>query len=104
MNRTINLPNHYGAEDRFVLKEEYGGLGIYQRKTPRGFLVYQHYLITNGNFTVEFPSYSNMFIEDMYDFIDEYNRRGTISTKLIMQSPHRYVQHSIGGDYINKIA
>ena len=104
MNRIIKLPNHYGTEDKFILREEYGGLGIYQHKTPSGYFTHQHYLISNGNFTIEFPSYSNMCIEEMYDFIDEYNKTGTISTKLIMQSPHRYVQHNVGGKFKNKIA
>ena len=103
MQRIIKLSNHYGTEDKFILRKEYEGFGIYQYKTPSGYFTHQHYLISNGNFTVEFPSYSNMCIEEMYDFIDEYNETGTISTKLIKQCAHRYVQHNVGGEHIGKL-
>ena len=102
MRRVIKLPNHYGTEDKFILIEEYSGLGIYQHKTPSGYFTHQHYLISDGNFTVEFPSYSNMCKEEMYDFIDEYNETETMSTKLIKQAAQRYVQHN-SGDYLDQI-
>ena len=104
MQRVIKLSNHYGTEDKFIFIKEYEGLGIYQHKTPSGYFTHQHYLISDGNFTVEFPSYSNICMEEIYDFIDEYNETGTISTKLIIQCAHRYVQHNVGGDYLQKIA
>lgn len=44
-----------------------------------------------------------MCIEEMYDFIDEYNETNTMSTKLIKQCDHRYVQHNVGGKHVGKL-
>ena len=46
MNRIIKIPNVYGTENKYVLRDEYNGFGFYQEKCPTGYFINQSYLIS----------------------------------------------------------
>lgn len=62
--------------DKYVLREEYEGFGIYQRKTPTGYYVNQDWLVYNGKIGFQCEPYNNFCKEDLKDYIDYYNENG----------------------------
>ena len=84
MKRIINIGNVYNTTTKYVLQKEYEGFGIYQHKTPNGWLVHQDWLISNNTgaeLVVE--SYNNICEEELLDMIDSYNKNGKFGVKAV---------------------
>ena len=85
MKRVITIKNVYGTNDKYVLRDEYEGFGIYQEKTPSGFFVHQNWLISNNeNAELVIESYNNLCKEEVLDIIDNYNETHRFGVKAIM--------------------
>ena len=75
MQRVVYVPDSLN-NNKYVLKDEYEGFGIYQRKTPNGWLVSQDWLVYNGKIGFICQSYNNYCKEELLDLIDVYNIKG----------------------------
>ena len=85
MKRTIKIKNVYGKEDKYVLRDEYEGFGIYEEMTPSGYLVHQSWLISNNdNAELVMESYNNLCKEEVMDIIDTYKETGKYGVKALM--------------------
>lgn len=84
MKRVIYLPDDLN-NNKYVLKEEYEGHGIYQHKCPAGWLVHQDWAIVreSDGFTIMIPSYNDMCKEEVLDAIDYYNDDKKYGIKVI---------------------
>ena len=95
MKRVEYIPNHYKTTDKYVLKEEYNGFGIYEEVCPTGFRVHQSYLIKNDKWCIVCPSYNNLCIEEIYDAVDSYNDSCGFGLKAL-KTDYGYVIHPQG--------
>lgn len=85
MKRIITINNRYGEHDKYVLRDEYEGFGIYQEKTPSGFPVHQSWLISNNkDAELVIESYNNLCKEEVLDIIDHYNETHKFGVKAVM--------------------
>lgn len=85
MKRIVKIKNSYGSEDKYILREEYNGFGVYQHKTPSGFFVHQDWLISNNDKAeLVIQSYNNLCKEELLDIIDNYNKIGRFGVKALM--------------------
>ena len=85
MKRVITINNRYGMYDKFVLRDEYEGFGIYQEKTPSGLFVHQSWLISNNkNAELVIESYNNLCKEEVLDIIDNYKATYRFGVKAVM--------------------
>ena len=85
MKRIITINNRYGEHDKYVLRDEYEGFGIYQEKTPSGFFVHQSWLISNNaNAELVIESYNSLCKEELLDIIDNYNEKHRFGVKAVM--------------------
>ena len=74
MKRIIYINNTYGTTNKYILKEEYAGFGIYQHKTPNGYFVHQDWLISNNkDAELVIEPYNNICKEELLDMVDNYN-------------------------------
>lgn len=95
MNRIIKIKNVYGTENKYILTSEYEGFGIYQHKTPTGFLVHQDWLISNNeNVELVIESYNNICKEELLDMIDNYNENGKFGVKAVMHCGSLHMHNS----------
>lgn len=76
MQRVVYVPDSLN-NNKYVLREEYNGFGVYQRKTPTGYFVSQDWLVYNGKVGAISESYNRMCKEEMLDLIDTYNEKGS---------------------------
>lgn len=96
MERVIKVANMYGTYNKYILREEYNGFGIYQEKTPNGFFVHQDWLISNGkNAELVIQSYNNLCKEEVLDIIDHYKKTGKFGVKAV-ESCGALHMHSCG--------
>ena len=100
MTRLIKVKALYDDELEYVLKKEYEGFGIYQRKCPSGYFVHQDYMIANNNIIIQCQSYNNIIIEELLDAIDNYNSDGFFGLKVFMRDNHYYYIHPNGNTFI----
>ena len=85
MKRIITIKNVYGTSDKYVLRDEYEGFGIYEEKTPSGYFVHQNWLISNNdNAELVIESYNNLCKEEVLDIIDAYNEKHRFGVKAVM--------------------
>lgn len=85
MNRIIKVANRYGTDDKYVLRQEYNGFGIYQEKTPSGFFTHQSWLISdNEKAELVIQSYNHLCKEELLDIIDHYKATGKFGVKAVM--------------------
>ena len=85
MKRVITIKNTYGEYDKYVLKDEYEGFGIYEEKTPSGYFVHQSWLISNNEGAeLVIESYNNLCKEELLDIIDNYNEKRRFGVKALM--------------------
>lgn len=85
MKRIININNDYGTTNKYVLREEYEGFGIYQHKTPRGYFMHQSWLISNNeNAELVVGTYNHMCEEELLDIVDNYNEKGKFGVKAVV--------------------
>ena len=85
MKRIITINNRYGEYDKFVLRDEYEGFGIYQEKCPTGYFVSQSWLISNNEgVELVIESYNNLCKEELLDIIDNYNKTHRFGVKALM--------------------
>lgn len=96
MNRIIKIPNAYGTEDKYVLRDEYNGFGFYQEKCPTGYFVNQSYLIANEKIKIICESYNNMCKEELLDAIDNYTNTGKFELKVFSYGVGFYRIHPSG--------
>lgn len=85
MKRVIRIINVYGTDDKYVLRDEYDGFGIYQEMTPNGYFVHQDWLISNNkNAEIVIKSYNNLCKEELLDIIDNYNKTNKFGVKAVV--------------------
>lgn len=85
MKRVITIKNSYGEHDKYVLRDEYEGFGVYQEKCPTGYFVSQSWLISNNdNAELVIESYNNLCKEEVLDIIDNYNETQRFGVKALM--------------------
>ena len=102
MKRIVYVPNSYGLSNKkYVLREEYGGFGIYQEKCPAGYFVCQSWLVYNGNIGYISESYNNRCKEELLDSIDKYNETGKFGLHGFMakKEDNIYGEHSNNRSY-----
>lgn len=84
MKRIITVNNVYGTGDKYVLRDEYEGFGIYQEKVPTGYFVNQSWLISNNEGAeLVINSYNNICKEEVLDIIDHYNETYRFGVKAL---------------------
>lgn len=97
MKRLVKLSDdRLGNKMLYVLKEEYQGFGLYQRKSPNSYLIHQDYMITNDNITIQCQSYNEIIKEELLDAIDNYNNNGNFELKVFKRSENLYYVHPNG--------
>ncbi len=96
MNRVVYVDTQLQRE-KFILKKEYNGFGLYEEKCPTGYFVHQSWLITNGDVTLKCDSYMNYCYEEMLDLIDNYIEQGSFGVKGFKRNP--WLVHN-GGDCV----
>lgn len=85
MKRVITIQNVYGTGDKFVLRDEYEGFGIYQEKVPTGYFVNQSWLISNNKGAeLVIESFNSLCKEEVLDLIDNYNETRRFGVKALM--------------------
>lgn len=95
MKRVVNIANTYGTNDKYVLRDEYNGFGIYQRKTPSGFFVNQTWLISdNKNAELVIDSYNNLCKEEVLDIIDNFNQTNKFGVKAVIYCGSLHMHNS----------
>ncbi len=75
MQRVVYVPDSLN-NNKYILRDEYGGFGIYQRKCPAGYFVHQDWLVYNGRIGFICQPYNNYCKEELLDLIDFYNKNG----------------------------
>lgn len=90
MRRTIVL-----GDTKYVLRREYEGFGIYQKRTPSGYFENQSWLVYNGNIGYVSQSFNSRCMEELMDSIDEYNEFGEFGLEgyIISYPQHIYCEH-----------
>ena len=68
-------------KNKYVLKKEYGGFGIYQNMTPSGYLVHKSWAIANGDKILVINSFNNRCLYEILSLIDNYNESGLFGIK-----------------------
>ena len=97
MKRVLyDIVSLYGTKDKYVLKEEYDGFGIYEEMTPSGYFVHQSWLIAGKDITIIVPSYMNYCKEELLDCIDSYNEAKKFCIKATDQGKGLYIAHPSG--------
>ena len=95
MKRVINIANVYGTGDKYVLRDEYDGFGIYQEKTPSGYFVSQSWLISdNKNAKLVIESYNNLCKEEVLDIIDNFNQTNKFGVKAVIHCGSLHMHNS----------
>jgi len=95
MKRIIKIKNTYGTEDKYILREEYEGFGIYGEMTLSGLFVHQSWLISNNEKAeLVIESYNNLCKEEVLDIIDHYNDAGKFGVKAVMHCGSLYMHPS----------
>ena len=85
MKRVITIKNTYGMNDKYVLRDEYEGFGIYQEKVPTGYFVNQSWLISNNKgVELVIESFNSLCKEEVLDLIDNYNETRRFGVKAVM--------------------
>ena len=100
MKRIIYIPDKLNNV-KYVLREEYGGFGIYQHMTPSGFYVHQGWLVYNGKIGYISESYNNRCKEELMDCIDNYNEAGKFGLHgfIAKADAHIYGEHPNNRSY-----
>lgn len=94
MKRVITIQGNLQTE-KYYLKSEYRGFGIYQRKCASGYFVHQDFLITNEKITIVSQSFNSLDDADLMDSIDEYYDTGKFNIKAFNRGSH-FVVHPSG--------
>lgn len=77
--------------NKYILKQEYEGIGIYQHMCPSGFYTHQHWALRSMNeadadaYPIIIPSYMQMCKEEILDAIDQYNDIGYLGFKVFLK-------------------
>ncbi len=83
MKRVIYLPDELN-DNKFKLKAEYRGHGVYQRCTPSGYPVHQDWaVVREDGFTFAIQSYNNICYYEVLDAIDNYGVNKKYGFKVI---------------------
>ena len=95
MKRVIQIKNAYGTNDKYVLRDEYDGFGIYEEKTPNGYFVHQSWLISNNEgVELVIDSFNNLCKEEVLDIIDSYNETKKFGIKALMHNGSLHMHNS----------
>lgn len=79
--RVIYLDDDFGGKEKYLIKKEYEGFGLYQEMCPSGLYVHGQYLITDGDIYLKVESYNNYIFDELLDLIDYYNETGEFGVK-----------------------
>lgn len=104
MKRVIFLPDSLN-KNKYVLKKEYEGHGIYQHWTPTGYPVHNEWAIVreSDGLTIRIQSYNELCYDEVLDAIDSYNETGKYGIKVIRTLKgleHNYWEMHRTGDMI----
>ena len=90
MKRVIYLPDELN-DNKFKLKEEYRGHGVYQKVTPSGYTVQQEWSVVRADdgFMFNIESYNNICYEEVLDAIDNYLDSGKYGFKVLQTAKGR---------------
>lgn len=94
--KVMKIANQYHSTDKYILKEEYSGFGIYQEKTPTGYYMSQSYLITDTNLTIVCQSYNRICLDELKDAIDHYRKTKRFGFRAMNRGEHLYFVHPNG--------
>ena len=97
MERTIKIQTTVN-EEKFRLIDEYGGAGIYQ-KVVSGYYVHQSYAFKHHDKFFVSYSFMNNDKEDIYDYIDNYNKTGRYGCRAFDKGSY-YCIHDNGNLYV----
>ena len=103
LKQKINLPRILYWDDhlnnnKYILKEQYNGWGIYNHKTPSGYFVHQDWLITNGEMKVIIQSYNDYCKEEVQNLIDNYVIDKKMDVKAFFEEGFYIIHH--GGNMV----
>lgn len=91
--------------NKYVLKQEYNGVGIYQYMCPSGFYTHQSWALRSlaeedaDAYPIIIPSYMQMCKEEVLDAIDNYNEIGEFGFKVFVKegsTGNEFVVHRNG--------
>jgi len=95
MDRILYHNDRIGNKNKYILRNEYRGFGIYQEKTPTGYFVSQEWALSNGDIVVIIPSYNNMCKEELFEIIDNYEESGKFGIRALFDDNH-HIMHNSG--------
>lgn len=99
LKRVIMITDVARDKIKFVLKENYRGIGIYQQMSASGYYISQNWLISdNHGAELVIHSHNNVCLEELYDIIDTYVGTGKFGVKAVRQCDVLYMHPS--GTYI----
>lgn len=80
-------------KEKFVLRNEYGGFGIYQRMTASGYLVSQEWLLVDGKtgIKLQVPSFNYICKEELLDMVDHFNEYGKFGQSGLFRGGNLYM-------------
>lgn len=84
MERIRRINNEYGTKDKYVLAEEYRGVGIYREVAPSGCYIHQSWLIASDSRVVVIDSFNHVCKAELYDFIDNYNENKKFGIRAVV--------------------
>lgn len=70
MKRVIYIESVQGREEKFVLRKEFEGFGIYEEMCPNGYFVHQSYLVADEKTIIVSYSFNSMCYAEMLDLIE----------------------------------
>ena len=98
MKRVVYIEGVLDTE-KYVLKKEYGNVGIYERMTPTGYRVHQDWLLATDSKKIQIQSYNCMCYDEILDAIDSFNDTGKFGFK-VLECKDYYCVHNSGRIYI----
>lgn len=96
MEKELYIKDEFESESKYLLKEEYGGFGLYQTEKTSGYFTNQDWLISNNDVKLIVPSsYTRESKEKIFAMIDKYNSDGKFGEKAILRYD-LFCLHSLG--------
>jgi len=100
LKRIVYVPGSLNNK-KYILISEYEGFGIYERKSPNGYLVSQDWLVFNGKTGFICEPYNSLCREELKDAIDRFNETGNfgLSGFMAKAEDHIYGVHPNNKSY-----
>lgn len=95
MKRVVYILDDIENNRKYVLKEEYRGVGIYQEMCPTGYYVHQSWLLVDGANKIQIRSFMNICLAEIMDAIDVSEEEGEYGWKAFLKHGV-YIVHGNG--------